>query len=375
MSYGLYDADLQFYPIPFYNLELMKLSSYYKHKREIVGLSPYFSPNKYKNFIVRQDFYNPYSVSYKGNNVTYGGRAFDGEKYKPLPLEIEKMQPDISLYSKVEPHQVKGYSSNALSTMRRAEHLRLSLDGITIWKDFEKQMRHDKNCFGMIFHDYNLNQINDAYELITKELSSWIYRSNGRRIGVKFPIQVDNKTDLLKWMSVSPMRTYFSLHYNGLIPNSYIPELGEIRQKTTTYKQASMDISKVYTAEELINTGLQRILRTIINLRSYWLSFSLIYDENLLIDDNWKLVMKLISRYNEHLVKMYKTDYFKRVEPFETLYSYCYAAIRQPTIKDPIFTKESIQSIFQFVRENNYELFRDFYEYRGGEVRNDRRAN
>ena len=44
MSYGLYDADLPYYPIPFYNLELMKLSSYYKRKREIVGLSPNFSP-------------------------------------------------------------------------------------------------------------------------------------------------------------------------------------------------------------------------------------------------------------------------------------------------------------------------------------------
>ena len=79
MSYGLYDADLPYYPIPFYNLELMKLSSYYKHKREIVGLSPDFSPNKYNNFIVRQDFYNPYANHYSVENVEYGGRAFDGE--------------------------------------------------------------------------------------------------------------------------------------------------------------------------------------------------------------------------------------------------------------------------------------------------------
>jgi hypothetical protein len=47
--------------------------------------------------------------------------------------------------------------------------------------------------------------------------------------------------------------------------------------------------------------------------------------------------------------------------------------IKQPkNKKDSIFTKESIQSIFQFVRENNYDLFKDFYEYRGGEIRNDR---
>lgn len=372
MSYGLYDADLQFYPIPFYNLELMKLSSYYKRKREIVGLSPDFSPHRYSNFIVRQDFYSPYIRSYRGNNVTYGGRAFDGEKYKPLPLEIESMKPDISLYDKIKPRQVKGYSVNALSTMRRAEHIRLSLDEKTIWKDFEKQFRCNNDCFGVIFHDYNLNQIDGAYELIKKELPNWIFRSNGRRVGMKFPIQVNNITDFCKWLSLQSMGTYFSLCYNGLISNSSIPQLIEARERTTSFRQASMNISKVYTSEELINGGIQRIFRTIINLRSHQLVFPLIYDESLFIDDNWRMVMKLINRYNEHLVNGYDTEYFERVEPFETLYSYCRAAIKQYQIKEPLLTKESIQSVFQFVREENYELFKDFYQYRGGEVRDDR---
>ena len=165
MSYGLYDADLPYYPIPFYNLELMKLSSYYKRKREIVGLSPNFSPQRYNHFIVRQDFYNPYS-HFKGQNVELGGRAFDGETYKPLPIEIERMRPDIGLYDRVKPNQVKGYNKSALSTMRRAEHLRLSLDGKTIWKDFERQFRNEDKAYGVIFHDYNLNDVEGARVLI-----------------------------------------------------------------------------------------------------------------------------------------------------------------------------------------------------------------
>lgn len=372
MSYGLYDADLPYYPIPFYNLELMKISSYYKRKREIVGLSPTFSPDRYNNFIVRQDFYNPNTKFFNGMNISYGGRAIDGKEYKPLPLEIEVMRPDILLYNKIKPHQVKGYSINAFSTMRRAEHIRLSLDEKTIWKDFEKQFRHDSNCFGVIFHDYNLNQINGAYELIKNELSNWIKYTPGRRVGMKFPVQVDNANDFCKWASLPPMGTYFSLCYNGLIDNSAIPQLVETYNKTTAIRQASMDISKVYTPYELINGGIQRIFRTIINLRSYRLVFRLIYNESLLIDNNWKQVMRLINRYNEHLVIGNDTDFFNRVEPYETLFSYCAAAIKQYHIKEPLLSKESIQSIFQFVRENNYDLFKDFYEYRGGEVRNDR---
>ena len=66
MSYGLYDGDLQFYPqVPFFNLELMKLSTYYKRKRELVTLSTNFKPQMYSHFIVRQDYpsYSPYSTT------------------------------------------------------------------------------------------------------------------------------------------------------------------------------------------------------------------------------------------------------------------------------------------------------------------------
>ena len=98
--------------------------------------------------------------------------------------------------------------------------------------------------------------------------------------------------------------------------------------------------------------------------------FPLIYDNSIFTDDNWKQVMQLINRYNIHLVSQStRSDYFSRIEPFETLYSYVKAVQRQPAIKDSILSLESVRNIFQFVRENNYDLFKDFYEYRGEEVR------
>lgn len=372
MSYGLYDADLAYYPVPFYNLELMKLSSYYKRKREIVGFAPNYSPYLYTHFIVRQDFYNPNSQLPTSNNVEYGGRAFDGDSYKPLPLEIERMKPDISLYERVNPKLARGYDKSVLSTMRRAEHIRLSLDGKTIWKDFERQFRHADDAYGVIFHDYNLNDVEGARALIESNITDWIPHSLGRKVGMKYPVCVDNKEDLLAWLRLQPMGTFYSLTHKGLIDESYIPELVEVFQDSFAIRQTSVDITDCFTNEELINGGIQRIFRNIINLRSHCLYFPLIYNENNLIDNDWKLVMKLILRYNNHLVTNGDPEFFRRVEPFETLYSYCYAAIKQYHIKEPLLTKESIQYIFNFVRENNYDLFTDFYNYRGGEVRNDR---
>lgn len=368
MTYGLYDADLRYYPIPFYNLELMKLSSYYKHKREIVGFAPDFSPQRYTHFIIRQDFYNSEPLNLNHKNIEYGGRAFDGKKYKPLPLDIEVMKPDIQLYSTAPFPKGKKYQG-PISTMRRAEHIRLSLDGHTIWADYEKQLRRGRGIHGIIFHDYNLNKVKGAADFIKKNLAEWIPSQTGRRFGAKFPIQVDNKEDLLQWLHISPMGLYYSLQHNGLIDESYIPELVETKKEFSTLNQTSVNLTGLFTEEELINGGIKRILRNIINLRTQRLIFPLIYNESSFINKDWKMVMKLILRYNQHLVVSAKSRYFKYTEPYETLYSYAKAAIKQYQINEPLLTKESLQSIFQFVRENDYDLFKDFYEYRGEEVR------
>lgn len=368
MSYGLYDADLIYYPVPFYNLELMKLSSYYKRKREIVGFAPDFSPHRYSHFIIRQDFYNSNPLNLNHPNIEFGGHAFTGNKYKPLPIEVERMKPDIQLYSKAPLPKSKKFESS-ISTMRRAEHIRLSLDGKTIWKDYECQLRRGRGIHGIIFHDYNLNDVEGAAEFIKENLSEWIVQKTGRRIGAKFPIQVDNKTDLLKWLQISPMGSYYSLQHNGLIDESYIPELIETREEFSTLRQTSVNITNSFTYEELINGGLQRVFHNIVNLRTQHLIFPLIYNESFFIDNNWKMVMRLIGRYNQHLVTSAGSRYFKYTEPYETLYSYAKAAIKQYHVNEPLLTKESIQSIFQFVRENDYDLFKDFYEYRGEEVR------
>ena len=367
MSYGLYDADLQFYPIPFYNLELMKLSSYYKRKREIVSLSPVFAPNKYSHFIVRQDFDSGITYPSQLDQIVYGGRAFDGHIYKPMPYEIEIMKPDISLYNTVKSRYSKKYKSS-LSTMARAEHARLSLDGKTIWKDFEKQIRHDNNSYGLILHDYDLNKIMDASYFLQNELPNLIKNLSGRRIGMKYPMQIDNEQELLKWLIFEPLNIYFSLQFNGLPSNTSMPYIAEVKKHSYAWRQVLINITPnlniIYS-----DAYIRRVFRYIVNLRSYGLFFPLIYDENA-FSEEWRTVIKFLDYYNNHLCYYLKSpDFCKRVEPYETLFSYAKSVILKEEVRDKFLSKESIQQIFQFVRENNYELFKDFYEYRGEEVR------
>lgn len=93
MSIGIMDADMANYTLVPFNLEAMKIASYYKKKGEIVILSPSFTPDRHQKFFFRKDYEDgnyPFGLM-RTPNVEYGGLAFSNNIYQPLPLEIERM--------------------------------------------------------------------------------------------------------------------------------------------------------------------------------------------------------------------------------------------------------------------------------------------
>ena len=369
MSYGLYDGDMLFYKgVPFFNLELMKLSSYYKRKREIINLSPNFNPIMYNNFIVRQDYPFANPNIYYADNVSFGGRAYDGDEYKRLPLEIEVMKPDTQLYNKIESSTaINKEKASVFSVMRRAEHLRLSLDGKTIWKDYARQLRKDSSCFGMIFHDYDLGSIEGAYELVKDLIPETISHKNGRRIGMKFPIQANTEKDLFKWLSLQPMGKFYSLQYNGILTLNNLDRLKELNHGSSVLKQTTINVTGNQNYETFISTGIVELFEHIVDLRRAHINFPLIYGKEFFADKRWAEVMRLIQLFNNHIGHDLETgkDYYKRIAPYETFYSYVKTLTKEQILYGSIYPKEKAQELFQFVRENNYNLFVDFYEYLG----------
>ena len=84
MSIGIMDADMSTYTLVPFNLEVMKLSAYYKGKREIVILSPSFTPERHQKFFYRKDYDDgiyPNNLT-RVDNVEYGGLAFSNNTYK-----------------------------------------------------------------------------------------------------------------------------------------------------------------------------------------------------------------------------------------------------------------------------------------------------
>lgn len=364
MSYGLYDGDLKLYPhTPFFNLELMKLSTYYKNKLEIVSFSPDFNPRMYTHFLVRQDFLNNY-VYPPHPNVEYGGRAFQGNKYIPLPQEIEQCRPDNELYNKLYRKDFSLAERAAFNTMRRAEHVRLSLDGKTIWKDWQKQIRYDDKNWGIIIHDYNIGQIDGAYQAIKDNLDDIVKNSRARRVGMKFPVIIDNEKSFCDWFNLPSIGQYFNLQYDGIITKNVIPEITDNYIKGRG-KQVTVNVTKNTSYDDFINHKINTMFKTILELRSYGMVFPLIYDKDFFANSQWLDVMKMIQGFNHHILDtgIRHANYFAKRAPYESLFSYYHSILKNAERRhEDMERRQKLINIFQFVRENNYELFKLFYE-------------
>lgn len=364
MSVGLWDADKTKYPTAPLNLELMKLSSYYKGKREIVNLSPELDPSKYTKFMIRKDYndgeFFPELVNC--DNVEYGGYAYTNDEYFPLDLEIEKQKPDTYIYERMRNKMgPEKYLVAAFETMMRAQHARLSLDGKTVWSGFEKQLDiHPRTCV-LFLHDKNLQNIEGAQEAIDYIMELMPSNAASRKLAMKFPVIVDNMTDLKSWLKYESSLHYYSLQYRGVMNDEEVYDL----LVNSDYRTSPKKIDYIVTAsasneDDFVKNYLLKIFYQALFFRMMKIKISLKYEEGFFIDKRWERLLDLFNAFIATTVIL-PQSHFDRVIKYDSLYSFVSSFDEKNRFKYP-FSKEDARQLFSFVREKHYELFRQFYD-------------
>ena len=361
MSYGLYDCDINFTKVHLPNLEIMKYASYLKKGRQIASLSEEFIPEKYSTFIYRKDFNyeTPHGLS-KYPNLIYGGRGFHGQIYVPLEEEIEAVIPDISVYNKVldqylATHKLKKLTKTKVSTITRGEHFRLSLNGKTVWKDFEKQLRKEDVKRVLFIHDYNLNEIEGASEAM-RDLGSF-YLSG---FGNKFPIEMYEPEDLKKWTGIVSSANLLQAQYNGYISEEH----NELLFNYVANQSRRVYFHYNFLYGETYESFLDKIIsfyNQIVKLRMTPRKSLLIFNEDFFLDRRWYEVVLLISRYYTRSIneKIKKEDI-----RYETMIDFVnqLGLKRQKSI--PI-NRDQGKEILKFVEVENPDLYKEFCERHG----------
>ena len=353
----VYDWDYFHYPHVIPNLECAKYAAWRKKKRDIVVCSPIFEPAHYTSTFFRKEYDDGvYDNRILRPNVEYGGHAFS-ELYKPYPLEMERIEPDFTIYDKYrDMYGTRKADREEIKTILNATHARLSLDGKTLEPfPFDRlRPRHPS----VILHDYDLGNIPGAFELLEEVAAS---RPSGLsyRIGNKYPINTYNFQDLQKWLKLPPMGTCFYLQYNGVFTDEEIIEL--MRAPVLGLRQMVYNFTYNCPSEEVfVEKVLPQIYKQALFLRSHRQKILLNIDTEFFKTKELLDLLKLIDCFYG------KTRHLDLLMPeTQTLYKYCSWGKRAelevlPWIHFRV-SLEEMRASFQYIRKHNYEVFDMFY--------------
>lgn len=246
--------------------------------------------------------------------------------------------------------------------MSNAEHFRLSLDGKTIWNDFEKQIQITSQTNTLFLHDYNLNNIENS-DIILKELIKRMNKGAAAgHIGMKFPIKVDNDIDLIKWSTFKPTKNFFLMTYNGIMNDEALNDFIFKQKGTSLSKQLEYCITYGLDEKEVISNMI-KIYYQLIFLKEQHQKIILTYENNFFTDKRWEIVIKLFNTFINSILKLKKED-FEQYGKTSTLFDFVSSFKEYTFFSKDIFSKQNARDIFLFVKDNNYDLFKEFYECR-----------
>ena len=340
------------YKQPIFNLEIMKLATYYKQKKEIVKFATVLEPQRYSKFFVRKDYDDGnYPKEFFLSNVIYGGRAFS-EQYIPLDLKIEKTVPDTSLYQGFKRPKFK--DEPGYNVMLHGAHARLSLDGKDIWEDMEVPIIQKSNINSIIIHDYNIGELNEGFEATKQAMKCAQHGARHIFLGVKFPINIYSLNELDKWLSLPTLKNYFWLRYFGVMSDEVFKDF----IKATPATHANLEYYVTYGCfdeNDFVVNRLPIIFNQVLNSQMNDSLILLKYEDDFFKDKRWERLIDYFNFYSRSRADKVSKTFFKFLKD----------VFKFPRNKPKGFNILEARELFQFVREKNYEVFKMFYEQRG----------
>ena len=126
------------------------------------------------------------------------------------------------------------------------------------------------------------------------------YLQRGKRkcyASTKFPIQVDNDEDFLKWIEVPASPNSFYIQYNGIMKDETVAAF--VEKKKPAYSNCILyNILADYKNEkDFYMNQLPQIFKQVVFLRMNKMKFSLIYDDDFFISQEWLRLLGLFNCY------------------------------------------------------------------------------
>ena len=361
---AVYDYDFFTYESVIPNLECAKLVTYYRNNNDIALLAPTLAPARYTKFVVRKDYDDGiYPKEFFLPNCELGGRAFNNKNYAPLPPKAEKTIPDMHIYDRYIHHFGKKDSDlRQIKRILNCAHIRLAPDSENLLSLKELAPYFYSKPSGIFLHDYDLAALK-PYDLIKtlQDQREYVTREgiNPYPVGNKFPIKVYSSEELEKWMQIVTIPGAFFLEYYGLMDDKTLYKLCCDNKRMA--RQIFYNITYGCSSEnDFFINRLPQIFIQALFLRKAGVKILLTYAEDFLKTVELKNLVELLN----YLISVQWQEGF--LPNRQTLYAFCrqYRRInyRSWSFKYINLSIDEIRDSFQYIRENNYDLFKMFYE-------------
>lgn len=359
MSIGLYDADMISYnQIPF-NIDIMKLSTYFKNKKEIVVLNTTLEPERYTKFFYYQDFNDvelPSNI-FMMPNVEYGGRVFNPNKFVPLPPDIEKCVADTSIYDVWRRRFINNKTNQKMFvTLQNTDHLRLSIDGKTIKDNALYGLDKDTLRKNILIHDYDISAIDGVLDYVKEILDFYNKFIGYRTIGMKFPVQLYKADDVIEWNQFRSSGFFYNIQYNGILTDEELDAICLSQLHTTKPQQFVYNVTPEIVDENdfYLNVlphlvdQMQRI-NTVSGLQ---LHYNLKFFKNSAIID----LLEYINNYGKYIQSIKNGQ--------NSMYDYAKGISQQlyNVGNSRLHNTNNVRELFRYVRDTNYPLFEKMYQ-------------
>lgn len=358
MSVAFYDFDLMKYGYVPPNLEIMKMSTYFKNRNVLVEFAREFKPENYENFYIRKDFLDgDYPKEMYSPQSILGGYAFSNGIYVPLEnVEMESSKPDKNLYRKAG--DLFARNERELLKFRgllRAEHFRFSLDGKVVWRHYKRQLHQTGRERLFFAHDYNLNKIKNIDLAILDLVKDKTLNKHKKYFGNKFPIILNNPEDFLKWIKIPTMKDGFILTYNGILTDYMVERVVQEKKRTNFLGQIDFLVTKKSLNEnDFFKNTLPKIFRQVTILRSFRQKILLNYETNFFSNflaerfiDALNLYMRNGEKTLDRNVYLLKRDSFIAFSN----------SFDEKKAVEKSFTKEELFQVIRYIEEASPETF------------------
>ncbi len=196
------------------------------------------------------------------------------------------------------------------------------------------------------------------------------------RLAAKYPIEIRKPDEILKWSQINSSSLFFTLSYNGILPDEVIYEL--IKNDFAIGKKLEYDITNLcYNENHFFNYDLPQIFKQIIFSRSHYVKILLKYDVDFLIQKGWKEIIDLLNSFSCSLFDSgLSKDRLDLILKDDSLYGFVSNLPEKAILKNYNTDKIRARKAFSIIRDKNYELFKDFYEchqvsFKGGNFCNE----